>query len=333
MIHGKAGEVGRQLEALWATGTMTGLGDAQLLGRFVRGRDAAGELAFRELVRRHGPMVLGVCRQILRHSDDADDAFQATFLVLVRRRRRSGRASRSPHGSTASPAGPPGALAVGLAPAIGMRGRGRCRGGPSRGPVHARSPTALVSRGSPGSPTSTAPRSCSATWRGRRTRRPPAPELAGRHGQRSPSRAEAAAFRLEPRHRRSPRRPSRPSAWPAPGRRWRPRWSRARSRTPRFAAAQPVSASVLSLTRENLKTMYVRKLGTFIARRPARRCGLRRRVGPLEHVAGGAALACNGSASAQRRTPRRPRPRPRPQLQTRPTPLDPGRNPRPARCP
>ena len=45
------------------------------------------EAAFRELVNRHGPMVLGVCRQILRHPHDADDAFQATFLVLVRKAR------------------------------------------------------------------------------------------------------------------------------------------------------------------------------------------------------------------------------------------------------
>src|SRR5690349_2317479 len=82
MIHG---EVGRQLEALWATGTMAGLDDAQLLGRFARERGPASEAAFRELVRRHGSMVLGVCRQILRHSEDADDAFQATFLVLVRK--------------------------------------------------------------------------------------------------------------------------------------------------------------------------------------------------------------------------------------------------------
>jgi RNA polymerase sigma factor (sigma-70 family) len=64
---------------------MAGLDDAQLLRRFGRERGSAGELAFRELVRRHGAMVLGVCRQILRHSEDADDAFQATFLVLVRK--------------------------------------------------------------------------------------------------------------------------------------------------------------------------------------------------------------------------------------------------------
>ena len=45
----------------------------------------AAELAFRALVERHGPMVLRVCRAVLRDAHDADDAFQATFLVLVRR--------------------------------------------------------------------------------------------------------------------------------------------------------------------------------------------------------------------------------------------------------
>jgi RNA polymerase sigma factor (sigma-70 family) len=56
------------------------LSDEQLLEAFVRHRD---EAAFSALMRRHGPMVLGVCRRVLRHADDADDAFQATFLVLV----------------------------------------------------------------------------------------------------------------------------------------------------------------------------------------------------------------------------------------------------------
>ena len=85
MIQRKPGSKSRELEVLWTTGTMTGLSDAQLLARFAQARDSTGELAFRELIIRHGPMVLAICRQILRHSHDVDDAFQATFLVLVRR--------------------------------------------------------------------------------------------------------------------------------------------------------------------------------------------------------------------------------------------------------
>jgi HlyD family secretion protein len=85
MIQRKSGRRSSELEVLWTTGTMTGLSDAQLLTRFTQARDSTGELAFRELIQRHGPMVLAVCRQVLRHSHDVDDAFQATFLVLVRR--------------------------------------------------------------------------------------------------------------------------------------------------------------------------------------------------------------------------------------------------------
>ncbi len=101
MIRGKPNAVGQQLEGLWTSGTLTGMSDAQLLDRFAGVRDATAESAFRELMHRHGPMVMGVCRQILRQPHDADDAFQATFLVLgAQGSARSRWASRWPRGST-----------------------------------------------------------------------------------------------------------------------------------------------------------------------------------------------------------------------------------------
>ncbi len=71
----------RQLRRAFAQ-DHAGASDGQLLGRFVAARD---EAAFEALVRRHGPMVLGVCRRLLRDHHDAHDAFQATFLVLLRK--------------------------------------------------------------------------------------------------------------------------------------------------------------------------------------------------------------------------------------------------------
>jgi RNA polymerase sigma factor (sigma-70 family) len=58
------------------------MSDAQLLAQFINARD---EAAFAALVRRHGRMVLGVSRRILSHTQDAEDVFQATFLVLARK--------------------------------------------------------------------------------------------------------------------------------------------------------------------------------------------------------------------------------------------------------
>src|SRR5437016_1228116 len=56
--------------------------DRQLLERFARDRD---QEAFEVLVNRHGPLVLGVSRRALRRREDAEDCFQATFLVLARK--------------------------------------------------------------------------------------------------------------------------------------------------------------------------------------------------------------------------------------------------------
>jgi RNA polymerase sigma factor (sigma-70 family) len=84
------GNVVRHLRGVLARSASGGLTDADLLQRYARARD---EAAFEALVRKHGPMVLGVCRRILRQEQDAEDAFQATFLVLVRK----AASLRSPH--------------------------------------------------------------------------------------------------------------------------------------------------------------------------------------------------------------------------------------------
>src|SRR5436190_9528852 len=82
MTPGQASEVIRHLHRAVLRGDGAGLTDGQLLDCFIAHRD---EAAFAALVRRHGPMVWGVCRRLLRSHHDAEDAFQATFLVLVRK--------------------------------------------------------------------------------------------------------------------------------------------------------------------------------------------------------------------------------------------------------
>ncbi len=67
---------------LFESGPISGLGESQLLRRFVETGD---EQAFAALVARHGPMVFGVCRRALGQRADAEDAFQATFLILARK--------------------------------------------------------------------------------------------------------------------------------------------------------------------------------------------------------------------------------------------------------
>jgi RNA polymerase sigma factor (sigma-70 family) len=73
----------RHIDALYRVGALGGLTDGELLAMFRARRGEAAEPAFAALVERHGPMVHRVCRQVLGNPHDADDAFQATFLVLI----------------------------------------------------------------------------------------------------------------------------------------------------------------------------------------------------------------------------------------------------------
>jgi RNA polymerase sigma factor (sigma-70 family) len=73
------------VETLFNVGTVGALTDGELLERFTADTSEAGELAFAALVARHGPMVLRVCQSVVRDPHHAQDAFQATFLVLVRK--------------------------------------------------------------------------------------------------------------------------------------------------------------------------------------------------------------------------------------------------------
>jgi RNA polymerase sigma factor (sigma-70 family) len=82
MSSADRGTVLQRLDRLFTEGTLAGLGDGELLDRFRTRRD---EAAFEALVELHGPMVLGLCRRFLRDPRDIEDAFQATFLVLVQK--------------------------------------------------------------------------------------------------------------------------------------------------------------------------------------------------------------------------------------------------------
>src|SRR5438270_8902773 len=82
MANGGRSAILPQIQRIFHVGTLAGATDGELLARFAgRGDDAA----FETLLARHGPLVLGVCRSVLRDPADAEDAFQATLLVLVRK--------------------------------------------------------------------------------------------------------------------------------------------------------------------------------------------------------------------------------------------------------
>ena len=87
MSNPRHGKIVRDIRTLFDVGAIGNLTDGQLLERFARGRGEAPELAFAALAERHGPMVLRVCRSVLRDEDDARDAYQVTFLTLVKKAR------------------------------------------------------------------------------------------------------------------------------------------------------------------------------------------------------------------------------------------------------
>src|SRR5262245_26434551 len=82
MANGRISAVVDELRRAALLPEAVGLRDGELLDAFVSRRDPS---ALAALVRRHGPMVWGVCRRLLRDYHDAEDAFQATFLVLLRK--------------------------------------------------------------------------------------------------------------------------------------------------------------------------------------------------------------------------------------------------------
>jgi RNA polymerase sigma factor (sigma-70 family) len=82
MAKGQSGVL-QQIGTLFTTGSVVGVPDIQLLERFVLRRDEGAEAAFAALVARHGPMVQKLCTDILRDCHEAEDAFQATFMLLA----------------------------------------------------------------------------------------------------------------------------------------------------------------------------------------------------------------------------------------------------------
>src|SRR4051812_16996300 len=82
MATGTLGSSLKHFRDLFGGGTAAGLSDGELLRRYATSRDGP---AFAALVARHGPMVAATCRAVLRNHHDAEDTFQATFLVLARK--------------------------------------------------------------------------------------------------------------------------------------------------------------------------------------------------------------------------------------------------------
>jgi len=94
MTSGDGNTITAHLRGILGAGSCCGLSDVELLENFVARQD---ESSFAVLVRRHGGMVWGVCRRLLTHHQDAEDAFQATFLVLACKAAAIGRRNQLPN--------------------------------------------------------------------------------------------------------------------------------------------------------------------------------------------------------------------------------------------
>src|SRR4051812_32686998 len=97
-----------------------------------RGRAGADPAAFEAIVRRHGGRVLAACRKVLADSADVDDAFQATFLTLLRNPRAVRKAASLGAGCTGSPTGSPSGPATPPSAAAGCSGTPPSRPTPTR---------------------------------------------------------------------------------------------------------------------------------------------------------------------------------------------------------
>jgi RNA polymerase sigma factor (sigma-70 family) len=84
-VRSEPSVINRELDRLFRLGTADSMTDPQLLEVFLGENDQSAALAFEAIVDRHGPMVLRTCRTVLRDLHAAEDAFQATFLILARK--------------------------------------------------------------------------------------------------------------------------------------------------------------------------------------------------------------------------------------------------------
>ncbi len=85
MTNGVRGSVIQSIQSLYNEGSVGGMTDGQLLEQFLSQQHERAEIAFAALMSLHGPMVWDVCRSVLSDAHAAEDAFQATFLILARK--------------------------------------------------------------------------------------------------------------------------------------------------------------------------------------------------------------------------------------------------------